>query len=96
VIFLLNRERVLLEVLELARLKIASLLNVPAQAVAARMELNAGKVSPVFEVRSDEAQELSEEAVGEAIASVYSRIMEEYAIRLDGLQTTKAQTGTSI
>jgi hypothetical protein len=31
-IFLLNRERVLLEVIELARLKIATLLNVPAQA----------------------------------------------------------------
>jgi hypothetical protein len=94
-IFLLNRERVLLEVIQLARLKIASLLNVPAQAVAARMELKAGMVSPVFEVSPDETKEFSEEAVRNAIASVYDRVMDECATRLDGLQMTRAQIGVS-
>lgn len=93
-IFLINRERVLLEVVELARLKIAALLDLPAQAVAARMELEAGKVSPVFEVASGHARERSEGHIRDVVASVYARTMEEYAARLEGLEMTRRRIGT--
>jgi hypothetical protein len=59
------------------------------------MELKAGMVSPVFEVSPDETKDFSEEAVRNAIASIHSRVMEECATRLDGLQMTRTQIGTS-
>jgi hypothetical protein len=95
VIFLLNRERVLLEVVELARLKIAALLKLPGPAVSARIELKAGRLSPVFEVASDMARGLSEVDVREAIASVREGTRAELTTRLEGLQITRQQMGAS-
>jgi hypothetical protein len=94
-IFLLNRERILLEVVELARLKIAALLDVDPARVTTRIELNEGKVSPVFEVASEGAEELAEGRVRDVVAAVYSRTMTEYTARLEGLQMTRRNLGAA-
>jgi hypothetical protein len=90
-IFLLNRERVLVEVVELARLKIAGLLRVPASSVTARLDLKDGKVSPVFEVETKEALGIPQAAVQEVIASIYAETMTEFAARMEGLRMTRRE-----
>jgi hypothetical protein len=92
-IFLLNRERVLLEVVELARLKIAGVLRVPAEAVSAHLERKDDKASPVFDISMDEAKGLTQDMVREVIASVYAETSMELANRLAGLSETRRALG---
>ena len=88
-IFLLNRERVLLEVVELARLKIAGVLMVPSRAVTARLEMKSGSLVPVFDVDAEQAKGPSREELREVIATVYGETTVELSGRLAGLEMSR-------
>ena len=89
-IFLINREYVLWEVVEMARLQIAEILKVPASKVAAQVDLSAGLVSPNFEVPLDECEGLTPDAVRDVMAQVYADCKHDLEIRLKGTSQTRA------
>jgi len=88
-IFLLNRERVIMEVLEIARFKISKALGVSPRDVKTRVEIQNGKLSPVFDVAKGNLN-ATEDEVREAVASIYAGITTELAERLEGLQSTRS------
>lgn len=56
-VLLLNKERVAAEVMELARIKISTALNVPIKAVDAKWERSEGKLVPSFGVDTSKIQD---------------------------------------
>lgn len=82
-IFLINRERVLKEMMELARLKIATALNISDRLVTAEIKIEDGKLIPKFKV--DNAQVGSVVLIKRVIESVYIEIKQELAYRLKAL-----------
>ena len=79
--FLLNTERVLLEVMELARLRISNELGLPPEKVSVRFSLEGGKVVPFFDVDSD----ISELEVQSAIKAIWGQLLKELSTRINGL-----------
>ena len=79
--FLLNTERVLLEVVELARLRISRELGLPPEKVSVRLSLEGGKVAPCFDVDSD----ISELEVQSAIKTIWGQLLKELSTRINGL-----------
>ena len=85
-VFLLNGERVLSEIAELAKLHIAKLLDVDPRQVTARLELERGKVIPTFDVDMPQAGALERQYIQSAIVEVWlGWAKRELVDRLSGL-----------
>lgn len=86
-IFLLNRERVLIELVELSRLRLVGWLGLPESQVVARIEVAAnGSPKPVFEI-DPEGCKLGSVAIQESIKAVYDRLKLEFSRRAVDLDT---------
>jgi hypothetical protein len=88
-VFLINRERVLLETTELCQLKIAGVLKVPPSQVTFRIEASKGKPLPIFEV-TNPPPDLEPELVRETMATIYANLKLEMAQRFEGLGERRA------
>lgn len=81
-IFLWNGQRVLSEVVELARLKISKKSGLPMSRIKVRIEASAGGLNPIFDVDAKgEEEEEALEAVKQVWADVYPKLIE----RLKGM-----------
>ena len=92
-IFLLNHERVLAEVAELARLHISGMLKVEPQVVAVQLELApGGRIRPQFDVAvPPDAGALEKKFIQQAIAEVWlGWAKQELIDRLRGLNEVRA------
>lgn len=91
VVFLLNGERVLTEIAELAKLHIAGLLEVEPEAVKATLELGpGGKVIPEFNVEMPNAGAIERQYIQKGIAEVWlGWCKQELADRLRGLSEVR-------
>lgn len=100
-IFLLNPERVLLESLEMARLKIAAKAEVVPEKVSARLEVKDNKLLPVFAIQGAVAGAWEKSYTEQVMREIWKEIQPELVIRLRGLlevrygcvQSKEAQTG---
>ncbi len=90
-VFLLNRERVLAELAELAKLHISGLLEVEPKAVTAKLELApGGKVIPEFKVDIPTAGAIETEFIRKGIAEVWlGWCKKELVDRLGGLNEVR-------
>lgn len=91
VVFLLNAERVLAEVAELAKLHISEILKVEPTAVTCSLELaKGGKVIPTFNVEAPEAGAWEKDYIQKAIAEVWlGWAKQELVDRLSGLSEVR-------
>ena len=85
-IVLLNKERVVYEVVELARLKMAGIMRVPSSAVEAKIELKGGLLSPTFAIDREQAKGLKSEQMRDVMSTVYTNLKAELKSRLNGLE----------
>jgi hypothetical protein len=86
-ILLLNKEGVAAEIMELARIKIATLLRVPIETVNARWEANEGRPpTPAFDVDIGQSKDLSEDKVRQSIGGVWRWLKDDLSERLKGLE----------
>ena len=86
---LLNKERVAAEVMELARIKIAVMLKVPIEEVAARWEHKDGKMVPAFDVDPAKIKDMSEDAIRQSMGAVWRWLKDSLAERLADLEQTR-------
>lgn len=70
-IFLWNRERVLSEVLELARYKISQKLDIPIGLVQVHLKLEDGRIKPGFTVNTKDLPDVSYSQVEDVLSSVW-------------------------
>lgn len=89
-IFLLNKEYVVWEVVELARLHMCEVLRVPTIAVEAKLELANEKLSPEFLVDAEMCEGVTTESIKEVVEEVYKECKEEMLVRLHGVTKTRA------
>jgi len=90
-IFLLNRERILKEVLELATLKISEVLGVEPEKINVRVHVEDGVLKPQFKV-GDDYDKMSPPEVGAVITGVWDSVRPELINRLKGMNTTRDAT----
>lgn len=81
-IFLLNREYILWEVVELARLHMCEVLRVPPAAIDAEIELHGESLSPVFRVDADECSGVDKNEIRKVMGAVYADCRRELEDRL--------------
>jgi len=84
---LLNNEGVVLEVTELARLKISKALSVSPGKVMARWKLNDGKMVPEFSVA--DADGMDKDIVRTTIGAVWRWLKDSLAERIQGLKQVR-------
>jgi len=88
-VFLINQERVMLEVTELSTLKIAAAIGVPPGSVTATFEISKGRPVPVFQV-SDPPNDMDPDVVKTAIEGVYMWMKLELAQRFADLGSRRS------
>jgi hypothetical protein len=93
-IFLLNREHVLGEVMELARLHICEVLKLRPDQVEATLDLAGGTISPEFQVDLDDCPGISPDEIREVMRHAYADCKEEALVRLKGIEQTREQVLT--
>lgn len=84
-IFLLNRERVLSEILELTKLQISKQLGVSESKVHIKVDLENGSIKPSFGIDED----VDPIRVKSVIGDVWGVLREELANRLQDLNTRR-------
>jgi len=94
-IFLLNPERILLESLELARLKIATQVNIVPEKVDARLEIKDGKVIPVFHIIANIDGAWEKNYTEQSMRDIWKEIQPGLAERLRGLLEVRYGCGQS-
>lgn len=83
---LCNKERVLREMMEWARLRLAEVLKVHPGHIKAKWEINfMGGMVPAFSVNTDECDGIEDLLITEVIQSVSRQMKEEMGIRMQGL-----------
>lgn len=85
-IFLLNNERVLSEILELTKLKISESLGISESRVHVKVELEDGVVKPSFGIDDTDAVESQAQ---DAIREVWGQLRLELAARMKGLNSRR-------
>ena len=85
-LYLLTRETVIIECIELARMKIAGVLKVPLESVTAKVSVRKGRVSPEFQVGMGDAVGVTEDQIREVVGSVYRWVKAEMGQRMEGLR----------
>jgi hypothetical protein len=88
-IFLLNREQVVWEIVELSRLHMCEVLRVPTAAIEAKVELANEKLSPEFLVDADQCKGVTKEQIREVMGDIYAECKAELDVRLYGLTKTR-------
>ncbi len=88
-IFPLNPEYVVWEVVELARLQMCEVLRVPTSAMEAKLELAAEKLSPEFMVDANVCKGVSTDDIRFVMEEIYKQCKEELEVRLDGVKQTR-------
>lgn len=87
-IFLLNRERILMEMLELAKLKISGKLKIPESEIVAGVTLTKdNKLAPEFKINS--AIEANDKIYAEVITNEWGVLRGELEARLAGLESNR-------
>ena len=84
-IFLWNAERVLAEIFELARLKIAGLTKVPEDKITASVQLEGGNIKPSFQIEELATTDLTNDQVQAVIGEVWGELKPELIVRLKSL-----------
>jgi len=84
-IFLLNNERVLLEIMELARLRIAQESGIAQAQVEARLEVKGRKITPTFRLEGEIAGALEKSYTEQLMRDVWRGVQIEMIERLRGL-----------
>ena len=90
-IFLLNRDYVFYEVLDLARHHICEVLKVPLSAIEVKIHKRGGTLSPEFLVDSDQADGVEPKQIRELMKSVYKDLKHEMEERFGGLRWTREE-----
>lgn len=88
-IFLLNKEYVVWEVVELARLHMCEVLRVPTSAIEAKLELANAKLSPEFLVDAEQCKGVTKEQIRDVMGEIYAECKEELQVRLYGVNKTR-------
>ena len=91
-IFLLNREYVVWETVELARLHICEVLRLSTGQVKATIDLAGDKLSPEFLVDLDACEGITPDEIKEVMRHAYNDCKEEATTRLKGITQTREQT----
>jgi hypothetical protein len=84
-IFLLNTERVLLEIMELARLRISQESGVALDQIEARLEAIEHKIIPTFKLAGEIAGALEKSYTEQLMRDVWRGVQIEMVERLRGL-----------
>lgn len=90
-IFLLNREYVVWEVVELTRLHICEVLRLTTDKVEAKIDLAGDTLSPEFQVDLADCPGVTPEQIKDVMRHTYADCKEELERRLGGLPQTRAQ-----
>ncbi len=90
-IFILNSEYVLWEIVELARLHMCEVLKVPTSAIEAKMELNDEVMNPEFLVDADQCEGVNHAEIRQVLETVYTDCKQELYERLKDLNLTRSQ-----
>lgn len=90
-IFLLNREYVLWEIVELARLHMAEVLKVPASAIEAELDLGKEVLSPEFRIDADLCKGVTAEEIKAVMSAVYADCKVELYTRFIGINMTRKE-----
>ena len=89
---LINKQAIMTEAMELARMKIAHVLCLPIETVHAQWEKNAlGEVFPNFAVEFPDTQDVTNRQVRDVIESVYKSFKGELRDRLHGLHSQRPE-----
>lgn len=88
-IFLLNREFVVWEVVELTRLHICEVLRLTTDQVEAEIDLAGDTLSPEFRVDLDACLGVTPEQIRDVMRHTYADCKEEMERRLEGLSYTR-------
>lgn len=88
-IFLLNPEYVVWEVVEMARIQICEVLKVSTGKVEATIDLADGKLSPEFLVDMDYVEGITPDEVREVMRHIYADCKEEMKSRLKGVTKSR-------
>ena len=84
-IFLLNPEYVMWEIVEMARLQICEVLKVPKSKVQAKLDLADEKLSPEFTLDLDDVEGVTADEVREVMKNIYQDCKAEAEVRLAGV-----------
>ena len=85
-IFLLNTERVLTEIFNLSRFKLAQAFNIHPDTVTVTVNIEDGKFKPRFDLPEQLSAEYTTEEIQEMISRIWINLKAELFIRLRGLQ----------
>lgn len=90
-IFIINREYILWEVVELARLHMCEVLKVPPAAIEAKLELSDEKLSPEFLIDADLCKGVSNVDIRQVMERIYKDCKAEMESRLAMADYTRKQ-----
>ena len=83
---LLNKERVAVEAMELARIKISVMLKVPIEEVLSRWEHKDGRMVPAFDVDPAKIKGMDEDTIKQSMGAVWRWLKDSLSERLSGLE----------
>ncbi len=84
-IFLWNAERVVREIFELARLKLAQRLEIPWEAISIKVGLEEGRIKPELTVEEIFARRIGKDEVDQQFRELWVGLKEELQVRLKGI-----------
>lgn len=94
-IFLFNNERVLTEILQLAKMLISKELAIPEDMVQAKVVIKDGKITPSFGIGTEKADgprfddKESQKRVQSTIAKIWGGLQSELSARMKGLSVRR-------
>lgn len=91
-ICVITKQLVFLEIVELARLKIAKVLHIHPGSVAARIRSAEGKAIPEFYVAKDDCVGLNEAQIRQVIQTVYWNLKTELADRMAHIEDVRGES----
>ena len=92
-IFLWNKERVLSEILELARLRISAQLEIPVAAIGVKLQLEGDSVKPAFSVAVNDIPDIEPEQLQSTMSEVWRGLRGELIKRLASVEVRRYGCG---
>lgn len=90
-IFLLNREHIVWEAVELARLHMCEVLRVPREKVVAKVDLAGETLSPEFLIDMDDCEGVTPDQIRDVMRHTYLDCKDEMETRLKGAAQSRAR-----